>query len=365
MIYEGTRSGHELLKGKGMKAKINIVVILCILFFLNNQIVFAEKAPFIKELKLIGKFGGLDVPSEQILANPCDIAISTEGFIYVLDSEDNNFKVFKKDGTFINCYGRQGQGPGEFRRPWTLSILEGNICVADTGNRRVQVLSKDGKYLRSYRVPIEYGSGMGFDEKGILLVNTKGFRSQKLFEVYDPQGNLTREFGDLEGESVKYYDFILIKKQIKEGKIPHSFKNDALLISDKSGNLFAVHRAVNKLKKFSSDGDLLCEAEIRAEEYEDIYEEFRRKNEGEDNQSIFWGLTYINDLTIDKSGNLYLLLNMPSQMIVYVFSNDCKFLGKLLGVEDSIFRMDISDENELFALSQETQIVYKFSLNYY
>lgn len=346
-----------------MKGKTNIALVFYILLFLSNQISFAEKKPFTKELILLGKFGGLDVPREQILANPCDLAVSSEGFIYVLDSRDSNIKVFKKDGTVIKCYGQQGQGPGEFRRPWTLSIIQDKIYVTDTGNRRVQVLSKEGDPLRSYRVPVEYGSGMGFDEKGNLFVNTQGFRSPKLIAAYDNQGNLITEFGALEGDAIKYYDFILIKKQIKEGKIPDSFKNDELLISDNKGNFFAVHRAINKIKKFSSTGTLLNEAEIKVDEFHDIYKEFLRKNEGEISQSIYWPLIYINDLAIDKLGNLYLLLNMPSQMIVYVFSNDCEFLGKLLGVEDSIFRINISNDNDIFALSRETQFVYRFSFN--
>ncbi len=339
------------------------VLICCISLLISSQIAHTEKKPFITELILLSKFGGLDVPREQILANPCDLAISSEGFIYVLDSRDSNIKVFKKNGTFIKCYGKQGQGPGEFSRPWTLSIIQDNIYVTDTGNRRVQVLSKGGDPLRSYRVPVEYGSGMGFDEKGNLCVNTKGFRSPKLITSYDNQGKLITEFGDLEGDSIKYYDFILIKKQIKEGKIPDSFKNDVLIISDNKGNFFAVHRAINKIKKFSSTGTLLKETEIRVDEFRDIYKEFFRKNEGETNQSIYWPLIYINDLALDKLGNLYLLLNMPSRMIVYAFSNDCEFLGKLSGVEDSIFRIDISNDNVMFALSQETQFVYEFSLN--
>jgi hypothetical protein len=341
----------------------NKILIFCISLLIFSLIAYTEKKPFVTELVLLSKFGGLDVPREQILANPCDLNVSSEGFIYILDSRDNNIKAFKKDGTFIECYGQQGQGPGEFRRPWTLSIIQDKIHVTDTGNRRVQVLSKGGDPLRSYSVPVRYGSGMGFDEKGNLFVNTQGFRSPKLIAAYDNQGNLIAEFGDLEGDSIKYYDFILIKKQIKERKIPDSSKNDVLLISDNKGNFFAVHRAINKIKKFSSTGTLLKETEIKIDEFQDIYKEFLRKNEGETNQSIFWPLIYINDLAIDKLGNLYLLLNSPSRMIICVFSNDCEFLGKLLGVEDSIFRIDISNDDIMFALSQETQFVYEFSLN--
>lgn len=344
-----------------MKTKIALVVFTLTFFF--NQPAIADQETFGKHLNLLDKFGGMEVPSEQILANPCDLAISPEGFIYILDSQDNNIKMFKKDGTFVKCIGRQGHGPGEFVRPWTISIIKDKILVTDTGNRRIQVLSGEGNFIRSYKIPVEYGTGLILDSKANLFLNTKGFKRLELISVYDNQGNLVRGFGDLESDSIEYYDFTLIKKQIKEGKIPDSFRNDLLLINDQSGDLFAVHRALNKLKKFSSDGKLVKETEIKAEEYKEIYREFLRKNQSEANPSIFWSLIYIHDLAVDKTGNLYLLLNIPSQMIIYVYSNDGQYKGKLLGVEESIFRIEISNDNFLFALSQETQIIYKFSLH--
>jgi len=348
--------------GESMREKINILFAFWILSSFFYLPAFIEGEPFTKELNLLNKFGGLDVPSEQILANPCDIAISSEGFIYVLDSEDNNLKMFKRDGTFSKCIGRKGQGPGEFVRPWAISIIEDKFWVADAGNRRVQVFSIDGMYLRSYKVPVEYGVGLAFDEKGSIYLNTKGFRSPKLISAYDSQGNLLKEFGNLEGGSIEYYDFTLIKKQIKEGEIPDSFKNDILLITDRNGNLFAVHRALNKFKKFSLKGKLLLEGEIGADEYKNIYNDFLQKNASEESPSMFWSLYYVNDLAMDESGNLYILVNETSRMIIYVYSNEGKFIGKLLGVEDSIIRISISSDNCLYGLSQETHFIYKFKL---
>jgi len=348
--------------GEIMKKKINILFAFWILSSFFYLPAFVEEKPFAKELNLLNKFGGLDVPSEQILANPCDIAISSEGFIYVLDSEDNNLKMFKRDGTFSKCIGRKGQGPGEFVRPWAISIIEDKFWVVDAGNGRVQVFSKDGIYLRSYKVPVKYGAGLAFDEKGSIYLNTKGFRSSKLISAHDNQGNLLKEFGNLESDLIEYNDFTLIKKQIKEGKIPDSFKNDILLITDRIGNLFAVHRALNKFKKFSPKGKLLFEEEIEADEYKNIYNSFIQKNASEESPSMFWALCYVNDLAIDKNGNLYILLNEPSRMIIYVYSSEGIFLGKLLGVEDSIFRIAISNDNSLYGLSQETHFIYKFKL---
>ena len=313
-------------------------------------------------LKVFDKFGGLDVPKEQSFDNPVDIATSKEGLIYILDSKDNNIKVFREDGSYIKLIGRVGEGPGEFRRPWSLQIIKNKIYVTDSGNRRIHIFTKDGRYERSYKVPIEYGNGMTFDSKGDLYMNTQGIRSKKIISVYNNQGNLLREIGDLEGKSIMYSDYTLIKRQIKKGEIPDSFKNDILLITDRNGSLFAVHRALNKFKKFSLKGELLLEEEIKTDEYKNIYNDFLQKNASEESPSMFWALYYVNDLAMDESGNLYILVNEPSRMIIYVYSNEGKFIGKLLGVEDSIFRMAISNDNCLYGLSQETHFIYKFKL---
>lgn len=48
--------------------------------------------------------------------------------------------------------GREGSGPGEFRTPRGLAVdREGNIYVADTGNKRVQKLDSAGKFLAEWK----------------------------------------------------------------------------------------------------------------------------------------------------------------------------------------------------------------------
>lgn len=319
----------------------------------------------LQHLKILDKFGGLEVSEEQVLGNPVDMSLSKSDQIYVLDSKDNNIKIYLKDGTFIKSIGRKGSGPGEFIRPWKLEIINEKIYVADTGNGRIQVLDEDGKYQRSYKIPVSFGLGMTFDSEGKAYLNTRGFRSPKLISIYDNQGNLIREVGQLEGKSFQASDFSVIKKQIRGGEIPDSFKNELMLIVDAEGNIFAVHQALNKLKKYSADGKLQVESSIKAEEYKNIYKAFLQKNEEvRDAAATYYALLYVNDLELDKEGNLYALLNEPSRMIIYVYSNKGEPKRKLLGVEDNIFRISISNENVLYALSRDTHFIYKFSLDF-
>jgi len=280
-------------------------------------------------LRLQARFGGLNVPEEQMFYWPVDIALDQEGRIYVLDARDCNIKIFKSNGNFIRTIAQGGSGPGELNRPWIMRLIKDKIYIADTGNRRIQVLDLDGKYLKSYRLPLEFGFGMDFDSSGNLYLNSQGFREDRLISVYDNRGRSVRKFGDLEGKSFQYYDFALIKRKIRKGSLPDSFKNDVLLVTDSRDHVFAVHRALRKIRIYSTSGKLLETVEIRAEEYQKVYREFLRKNkEIENRPAAFYPLYYVNDLAVDGEGNLFILLNEPSQMIIYVYSDQGEFKEK-------------------------------------
>ena len=79
--------------------------------------------------------------------------------------------------------------------------------------------------------------------------------------------------------------------------------------------------------------------------------------------SSYYPLHYVNDLAVDPKGNLYILLNESSQMVIYVYSKEGDFIGKLIGVNDDISRIVIN-HNMLYALGKETHHIYKFELIY-
>lgn len=66
---------------------------------------------------------------------------------------------------------------------------------------------------------------------------------------------------------------------------------------------------------------------------------------------------------MDQKGNLYILLNVPARLTIYVFSPEGIFRGKLLGVKDSVDRITILDRGILYALSQDTHYIYGFRVD--
>ncbi len=66
------------------------------------------------------------------------LAIDRSDNLYVTDPSIGQVEVFGPDGHSLYRFGQTGEKAGEFSAPKGLWIESGCLCVADTGNRRVQ-----------------------------------------------------------------------------------------------------------------------------------------------------------------------------------------------------------------------------------
>lgn len=129
-----------------------------------------------KVLMTLGKAGMKGDPPDA-LTEPNDVVTDpSNGDIYVAESHTNvedpnlvgRISVFDPDGKFLRVIGKTGTGPGEFRTPHAIEFdSQGRLIVADRHNHRVQILTKDGKYLAEWR---EFGrvSGLAIDANDII-----------------------------------------------------------------------------------------------------------------------------------------------------------------------------------------------------
>ena len=95
---------------------------------------------------------GSGVPGSSF-SRPTDVAWDRAGNIYVADGIGNNNRVakFDKDGRFITHWGSTGTGPGQFNGVKALAIdAQGNVYVADAGNKRIQVFDAEGTFKSEF-----------------------------------------------------------------------------------------------------------------------------------------------------------------------------------------------------------------------
>lgn len=97
------------------------------------------------------------------------------GDIFVGDYELDTLRKFSATGELLAEYGGPGSGPGQFRGVWGVSTdSAGFVYVADTFNRRVQKLDRDGAFVAEWSsydgTAFEKPTGVYVDGNDIVYV---------------------------------------------------------------------------------------------------------------------------------------------------------------------------------------------------
>jgi DNA-binding beta-propeller fold protein YncE len=110
--------------------------------------------------------------------NPKGIALDSSGKIYIADTGGNRILRYTSAGVLDTTFdsdgivGAPGTGDGQFNQPWAIAIdWSGYVYVTDSGNDRIQVFGSDGAFVRRWS---QSGNGNGqLDEpSGFCLLGT-------------------------------------------------------------------------------------------------------------------------------------------------------------------------------------------------
>jgi hypothetical protein len=95
-------------------------------------------------------------PVNGMFRQVTDMAWDPSGNTYISDGYINS-RVAKvdKDGNWLMSFGEPGSGPGQLNTPHSIATdKDGNVFVADRGNRRIQVFDQNGKVERAISIDI-------------------------------------------------------------------------------------------------------------------------------------------------------------------------------------------------------------------
>ncbi len=98
--------------------------------------------------------GVLDGDAEYQFGQVRAFAVDDGGLMYVYDAHVPVLRLYSRDGTWLRDIGREGEGPGEYKRPDSgLAILpDGNVAIRDPGNGRIAIYSAEGEYGGYHRI---------------------------------------------------------------------------------------------------------------------------------------------------------------------------------------------------------------------
>jgi len=215
----------------------------------NKGSVVVKFSPDGKVLMTLGKPGVRGNPPEA-LTDPNDVATDpSNGDVYVAESHTDvndpnligRISVFDRNGKFLRTIGKTGTGPAEFRTPHMIKFdSQGRLVVADRHNHRIQILTKDGKFIAEYR-EFSRVSGIAIDKNDMLY-------------AADSESTEKRNPGWLKGIRIG---------SLKDGKVtmfvpphktatPDGAMGEGIAI-DAAGNIFTAEATVRGVTKYVKD----------------------------------------------------------------------------------------------------------------
>ncbi len=127
----------------------------------NNEVYTAEFLnQRVQKFSPDGKFlGGFSVQPHA-----GGLAVDADGVVYVAHWNSNKVAAYSVTGTLIREWGQKGTGDGEFQLPGSIALGPDDLLyVPDQGNSRVQKFTKEGKFIGKFgehgKEPGQFGGG--------------------------------------------------------------------------------------------------------------------------------------------------------------------------------------------------------------
>ena len=100
-------------------------------------------------------FGKDQGSGTYLMASASIIGEAPDGSVLINDFKEYRIHRFRSDGSYISSFGREGDGPGDFGRSYTV-VLDGNKLFVIAGLGRISLFSCDGTYLSQRRASVVF-----------------------------------------------------------------------------------------------------------------------------------------------------------------------------------------------------------------
>ncbi len=128
------------------------------------------------------------------------IAVDGQANMFVLDSGNQRLQKYDKDGNYLQTIGRKGEGPGEFMRPFDVSLDgQGNIYVREL--RKMHVFDSQGNSIKDINLQayiMEFTLGAEGNILAYGLVRAEQGQNHAAL-IIDQEGMITKTLAEFPG----------------------------------------------------------------------------------------------------------------------------------------------------------------------
>lgn len=282
-----------------MREKINFQFITLLSILSVLTVFYYSKAQNSSDAQIVrpDKMVGVEEDSKIILNQPVFVRYNEyDNLIYVVDTKENNLKIFDTDLNYIKTVGRFGQGPGEFNAPICIAFdKNGKKYVGEFSNARIQIFDKDFKNIATIRHSFSFTrDNFEVDSKGNIY--TTHSIGKKIFLVYNEKGEIIDKFGEPLFSSNEGYKIETFNKK---------FLNQFHFSLDKNNDIYCGFDFKPIVQKYDSNHNLIYQVDLsflkRAKKMKKYFDSSK------DNYLI---RNYILFLTTDGK-YIYLLIRHP------------------------------------------------------
>jgi DNA-binding beta-propeller fold protein YncE len=231
-----------------------------------------------ESLGTIGKLG----TDDGDLQWPVSIIVDSAEELLISDEALHRVSRFNRDGEFLGKWGEQGDGDGQLNGPAGMAFdADENVYVVDSLTHRVQKFTRDGKFLLGWggfgtgEGELNYPWGVAVDEVGdVYISDWRNDRVQK----FTAEGEFIFAFGG-------------------SGSGDGEFDHPAGLCVDKDGDIYVADTLNNRIQVFNAEAEYVTK--------------------------------FIGDATLSKSGRTYLMANaLPMRLREMAKLEEQKLLRK-------------------------------------
>lgn len=176
-------------------------------------------------------------PGEKIIDSPGGLRIFGDK-LYVTDIRRNSVMIFELNGKKLAEIGKLGVQPGELRAPNAVAVdSDGSLFVSDSGNQRVQVFDKNGKFVRII-------NGTTDGKGNSVFVNPRGIGLDSKGRVY-VISNLTHVIFCFDKEGQQQFSLGGYGDGVDKFSLPNGLyinDNDEILVTDTLNQRVAVYQ---------------------------------------------------------------------------------------------------------------------------